>query len=416
MLAVRAAKSPPRPVPSRPTLPHAVFRLASVLLASVLLAGAGGCGKSAPPGGAGAGSGAPTAVPGQRGAAALATKNTTRLGGSTPAEDAAAVALAVYPGLTAATRPQTVVLVDEGDWPAALAASTLAGRPLHAPILYTSARGLPRASSDALAAMGPAGAASLAGAQAIAVGAAQLPAGYDGRAVRASDSVALAVSIERLAGALRKRAPSHIVVTALDAPPAMAMPAAGLAAQSGAPILLVERGRMPQATAAELRRLERPSIYVVGPTGVVSERVERELRAFGPVTRIDGGNSPAGNSIAVARYSDGAFGWGAVEPGHGLVFANAARPLDGPASAALAATGDYAPLLLLEAADALPASLASYLRDLQPGTPPTGPVHGVYNHGWLIGDEDAISASTQASLDAILEIAPRAAAEAEPGA
>jgi len=385
-----------------------------VLLAGALLAGASGCGKSAPPGGAG--SSAPAAVPGQRGAAALATKNTTRLGGSTPAQDAAAVALAVYPGLTAATRPQAVVLVDEGDWPAALAASTLAGRPLHAPILYTGARGLPRASSDALAAMGPTGAASLEGAQAIAVGAAQAPAGYDSRAVRASDPVALAVSIERLARALRKRAPNHIVVTALDAPPAMAMPAAGLAAQSGAPILLVERGRMPQATAAELRRLEHPSIYVVGPTSVVSAHVVRELQTFGPVARIDGGGDPAGNSVAVARFSDGAFGWGAVEPGHGLVFANAARPLDGPASAPLAAAGDYATLLVLEAADSLPASLTSFLRDLQPGTPPTGPVHGVYNHGWLIGDEDAISASTQASLDAILEISPRVAVEAEPGA
>jgi hypothetical protein len=387
-----------------------------VLLAGALIAGAGGCGKSAPPGGAGAGSGAPTGVPGQRGAAALATKNTTRLGGSTAAQDAAAVALAVYPGLTVATRPRAVVLVDEGDWPAALVASTLAGRPLHAPILYTSAHGLPQASSDALAAMGPTGAASLQGAQAIAIGAALLPTGYDGRTVRASDPVALAVSIERLAGALRKRAPTHVIVTALEAPPAMTMPAAGLAAQSGAPILLVERGRMPQATAAELRRLEHPSIYVVGPTSVVSTHVARELQAFGPVARIDGGEDPAGNSVAVARYSDGVFGWGAVEPGHGLVFANAARPLDGPASAPLAATGDYAPLLVLEAADALPASLGSYLRDLQPGTPPTGPVHGVYNHGWLIGDEDAISARTQASLDAILEIAPRAAVEAQSGA
>ena len=35
-------------------------------------------------------------------------------------------------------------------------------------------------------------------------------------------------------------------------------------------------------------------------------------------------------------------------------------------------------------------------------------MHGAYNHGWLIGDESAISARTQAELDGLLEIAPQA--------
>ena len=59
----------------------------------------------------------------------------------------------------------------------------------------------------------------------------------------------------------------------------------------------------------------------MGPRTVVSERVVRELRHFGPVTRIDG-PTPAANAIAVARFSNGSFGWGVLEPGHGLVFAN----------------------------------------------------------------------------------------------
>lgn len=377
-----------------------------------LLAGASGCGKSASM--TGGGSGGP-ATPGEHGAAALATKNTTRLGGSEPAGDAAAVALAVYPGLTTATRPQAVVLVNEGNWPAALSASTLAGWPLHAPLLYTNSRGLPAASTSALAAMRPTGAMSVEGAQAIVLGNAAAPAGYDSRALRTSEPAALAVSIEQLASELRKRNPSRVIVTAMDAPPAMTMPAAGLAAEGGTSILLVEHSRLPRATASELSRLGHPSIYIVGPTTVVSEQVERELKALGAVTRIDGGGDPAGNSVAVARYSDGNFGWGAVEPGHGIVFANAQRGLDGPAAAPLAATGDYAPLLVLESADALPASVTSYLTDLQPGTPPTGPVHGVYNHGWLIGDESAISATTQARIDAILKISPRPTGEAEAG-
>jgi hypothetical protein len=437
--AVRFAKSPPRALASlvaaqpRATPPSAApaasppdatptaagaWPASTLLAVALLVAGslfAAGCGKSTSTGGVGASRGAST-VPGARGATMVATKNTTRLGGASATEDAAAIALAVYPGLTPATRPRAVVLVDERDWPAALVASTLAGRPLHAPLLYTSARGIPAASAGALAAMRPTGAAGVEGTQAIAIGDASVPAGYVGRAVRAGDPAALAVAVEQLASSLRGRAPGSVIVTALDAPPAMTMPAAALAAQSGAPILLVRSTQLPAATAGELRRLGTPTIYVVGPTSVVSSPVAQQLQRFGTVKRIDGGGSPAENAVAVARYSDGSFGWGAVEPGHGLAFASAGRPLDGPAAAPLAATGDYAPLLVLESPGALPAALSTYLSDLQPGTPPTGPVHGVYNHGWLIGDESAISATTQARIDAILEISPHEATEAEPGA
>ena len=129
------------------------------------------------------------------------------------------------------------------------------------------------------------------------------------------------------------------------------------------------------------------------------------------MTRI-AGTTPAANAIAVARFSKGAFGWGVLEPGHGLVFANSSRPLDAPAAAPLSARGDYGPLLLLEGPEALSSELGGYLSDLQPGSPPSGPVHGVYNHGWLIGDETAISATTQARLDTLLEISSRTAPEA----
>ena len=101
------------------------------------------------------------------------------------------------------------------------------------------------------------------------------------------------------------------------------------------------------------------------------------------------------------------------EAGHGLTFVNAARPLDAPAAAPLAAHGDYAPLLVLSSAGSLPAALARYLSDIQPGyTPSVPPVREVYNHGWLIGDESAMSARVQDEIDAILEVAPRSASPA----
>ncbi|HEY2632012.1 MAG TPA: cell wall-binding repeat-containing protein [Solirubrobacteraceae bacterium] len=371
-----------------------------------------GCGKNLParvPGG-GAGTGAPA---GESGGGIPATKNTTRLGGANSVVDAAAVATAIYPGLTPATRPETVVVADASDWQAALVASTFAGRPLHAPLLFSDKGSLPVETVRALQTMRPRGAPTLERTQVLAVGDTSVPSGYVARAVTGGSSATLAVAVERLATQLRKRAPREVIVTASDGAPAMTAPAAGLAAQTGAPILFTDRSSVPRATISELERLGRPSIYVVGPTGVVGESALKELESLGTTTRIEGAD-PSSNAVAVARFSDGTFGWGAVEPGHGLVFANPDRPLDGPAASPLAATGDYAPLLLLEGPERLGSALGAYLSDLQPGTPPLGPVHGVYNHGWVMGDESAITATTQARIDATLEISPKQASEPTP--
>jgi hypothetical protein len=147
-----------------------------------------------------------------------------------------------------------------------------------------------------------------------------------------------------------------------------------------------------------------------------------ELAHLGPVKRIGGDSgeegSPADNAIAVARFADGAFGWGIHEPGHGLVFVNASRPLDAPAAASLSASGDFGPLLLLNSRGgrtSIPPQLAGYLGDIKPAYSSQIPaVRVAYNHGWLIGDEQAISPVTQAEIDTLLEASPSAAATEEP--
>jgi hypothetical protein len=399
------------------------------LLATVLAAAAlAGCGKSAPTS-SGSGSGEPIAQVSTQGAGGLSTKNTTRLGGADPATDAAAAARAVYPGLTASTRPQAVVLVDEHDWPAALAASALASAPLGAPLLYSDGSTLPAVSSEALAAMHPTGAVPAGGAQVIRIGTTPaVPGGYRVSTLTANEPAALAAEVARLVGRARGVTPRQVIVLAANAPPALVMPAAGLSAESGAPILLVGSTSVPAASGAALRSLHQPTIYVVGPSAITSH-VLAELARFGPVKSIGSatgtGAEPVENAIAVARFADGAFGWGIHEPGHGLVFANLARPLDAPAAAPLSASGDFGPLLLLDDSSpaaqgsipgtSIPPALTSYLNDIKPAySPQVPPVRGVYNHGWLIGDEQAISAITQAEIDTLLETSPRATATEEP--
>jgi hypothetical protein len=393
------------------------------LLAVLVLAAAGlaGCGKggSEQLGGGPARKLGPVAA---QGAVSVATRNTTRLGGADAAADAAAVARAVYPGLTAATRPLAVVLVDEHDWLPALVASVLAGAPTGAPILFSEGDTLPAVSRETLEAMHPLGAPSIGGAQVIRIGStAPVPAGYLARTVRVGVPTVTAAGVEQLALTLDgTSAPRQVIVLPAAAAPALAMPAAGLAAESGAPILLVTPARVPAPTATVLLGLHQPSIYVIDAAAIGHHALD-ELRHFGTVKTITvGGVAPSGttasgeeavsNAIEVARFTDGTFGWGVKEPGHGLVFANAARPLDAPASALLSATGDYGPLLLLASASQVAPTLASYLSDIEPAysTPQFPPVRGAYNHGWLIGGEAAISAVTQAEIDSMLEIRPQA--------
>jgi hypothetical protein len=423
------------------------------LLAALVLCGGAlsACGKGAHTGGA-AGSGtAGLPAPEARGVAGISTKNTTRLGGADPADDAAAVARAVYPGLTPATRPQAVVIVDRSDWPAALAASSLASAPLAAPLLYADGNTLPEVSEQALRAMRPIGSATLNGVQAITVGTSVgVPSGYKSTAIAGStaasagesgtsstgssasaggatapgatgegDAAAGAgVSVLHLLQAARGHSPHEVIVVAVDTPRALQMPAAGLAAESGAPILFVTRSGVPSATSDELKALNRPSIYVVAPD-TLHATAYAALSRLGTVVHVSGeagpgetarhaSEDPVENAISVSRFSRGTFGWGIHEAGHGLVFANVARALDAPAAAPLSAHGDYGPLLLLEHSASVPAPLTHYLSNIEPGyTAAIPPVREVYNHGWLIGDEDAISALAQAEIDTVLEIAPR---------
>ncbi len=388
-----------------------------LVLLALAIVGLCGCGKAAPEQPAAGGPARKLAAVAPQGAVSVATRNTTRLGGTDTAADAAAVARAAYPGLTPATRPQAVVLVDDRDWLAALAASVLSSAPTGAPILYSEGQALPEVSRQTLEAMRPPGAPTLGGAQVIEIGTTTaVPAGELERRLHVGAPAVTAAAVERLLLTLdRGSAPRQVIVLAADAAPALAMPAAGLAAESGAPILFVTSQRVPTATATVLAGLHRPSIYVID-AAALGRHTLRELRGFGPVTSVTGGRTAAGedaavqNAIEVARFTDGTFGWGVKEPGHGLVFANSERPLDGPAAALLSATGDYGPLLLLARADQLPPALARYLFDIQPAysNPQFPPVRGAYNHGWLIGDEQAISGVTQAEIDSILEIRPQA--------
>jgi hypothetical protein len=382
-------------------------RISTLLAASALMGVlVAGCGKSGGPA-----SGPQTGVRGdgdqataELGFPTLATKNTTRVSGADPVADAAGVALAVFPSTGPTTRPPAVALADSEDWHAGIAAAVLMSRPARAPLLLAHGDQLPGATKAALERLAPAGSGVLGGAQVVRVGDVPAPAGLRAMAISASDPFALAATVDRVVTSARgEPAPDVVVVGADD--PTDAMPAAAWAAKSGDPVLFVARDRLPAATAQALRRHRKPRIFVLGPPSAVSDAVLGQLEPLGSSVRRIAASTPQGTAVAFARLRAGAFGWGLVDPGHGLVFANPTQPLAAAAAAPLSSSGTYGPLLLTDDDGGLPDAVVQFLLDIQPGYQ-GDPVRGVYNHAWLIGDERAITADAQARIDALLEISP----------
>jgi hypothetical protein len=333
---------------------------------------------------------------------ALATKNTTRVAGEDPAADAAGVAQAVYPG-AGTRRPKLLTFVDQRDWQGGIAASALMAAPLRSPVLLTDGAQVPRATSEAVNALRPTGARQAGGAQGIRIGNAGAPAALRTTSIAPGNAATEAAAIDTFATKAAGH-PSENVVIVSDAEPQFAMPAAAWAAKSGDAVLFTGRDRVPPSTERAIREHQQPGIYILGPEDVVSARVAKTLSRLGEVKRIKG-RTPVENAIEFARYTDGSFGWGVVDPGHGLVFANAARTQDAAAGAALSGSGTFGPLLLIDSPGELPKAVEEYLLDIQPGYR-FDPVRGVYNHAWLMGDESAISLPVQAQIDARAEIVP----------
>ena len=184
-----------------------------------------------------------------------------------------------------------------------------------------------------------------------------------------------------------------------------AMPAAALSARSGDAVLFATRNELPEPTAAALKRHEKPDVFVLGPDSVIGEEVLKKIKPLARRMRRIDGPTPVQNAIEFARFQSGSFGWGAEVPGQNFTIASTSRPLDAVGAASLGTNGVFAPLLLTDDAETLPRSLESYLLDVQPGFE-DDPSLSVFNHVWILGDEDTISVEQQARIDEVSTLDP----------
>jgi hypothetical protein len=401
-------EAPAKEKPGAPKALIALVALALVFIVAAIVWGSGGGDDSESP----APAPAPTAseprsedTPSQSadalGYPSFATNNTTRIGGSDPAANAAGAALAAFPSVTAEQRPDAVTIVNEEDWAGAIAAAVLMAEPVRAPILFSGTDEVPDVTGEALDALDPQGSATTGEAPLFAVG----RVSYPGQAapIDSGDPATTAAQIATLRDRLAGKPPRHIVV-ASSSHPDFAMPAAAWAARSGDPVLYSDPQKLPAATAAALKKHTGVPVYVLGPSSVISSDVVREIGKISKRVKRVSGEDPVANALALARYRDGSFGWNVNDPGHGFVLVRDDSPADAAAAAPLSASGTWGPLLLTDDVAALPDDLRSYLLDVKPGYT-TDPTRAFYNHVWVIGDQDAISIDQQAEVNELAELA-----------
>ena len=331
----------------------------------------------------------------------FATNNTTRIGGSDPAANAAGAALAVFPSTTSEQRPAAVAVVGEEDWAGAIAAAVLMAAPVRAPILFSGPDKMPAVSEEALAALDPQGSKGTGQASLFAVG----TVAYPGKAapIDSGDPASTAAQIATLRDRLFGKPPEHIVI-ASETRPDFAMPAAAWAARSGDPVLYAGPKKLPGPTASVLKAHSKVPVYVLGPSSAISSEVVREIAKISKRVKRVAGEDPVANALALARYGDGDFGWNVNDPGHGFVLARSDSPANAAAAAPLSASGTWGPLLLTDGASELPKEVHSYLLDVKPGYT-TDPTRAFYNHVWVIGDQDAIGVEQQAEVNELAELA-----------
>jgi len=381
--------------------------LASVFLVVAIVAGGGSDSGSSQGGGPVAGRGSEDESEGS--SAGYAGNNTTRIGGDDPATLAAAVALTVFPSRTPAQRPASVALVGEESWQNVVAAAVMMAPPIRAPLLIAAASGLPEPTARAVTAMNPtgnklkpAGNRSREGPQAYVFGPIATPTLRSARTGETTGAVQ-AAEIEAIRNGVFRGPPKHVIV-ASETEPAFAAPAAAWAARSGDTVLYAHRNKLPAPTRDLLERFPNVPVYVLGPPSVISTAVLDEISKLVKRVKRVGGPTPAENAIALARYSDGSFGWNVNDPGHGFVIARSSEPLSAALAAPLSASGTWGPMLLTESADKLPKSVREYLLDVKPGYT-TDPTRAFYNHVWVIGETEAIDVNQQAEIDQLAELA-----------
>jgi hypothetical protein len=326
--------------------------------------------------------------------------NVVRIPGRSPADVGSAAVLAVYPD--EAHQPRGLVLTPQDDWRQTVVASQFAADPVDAAVLPTAGDFLQPGPSDLVNRLNPTGFPRAQGLQAIILGKAgnDVLSALQNRGLHLTQLTArspeeLALKAVPFRGGWAHVYSDEIVVVSSSARD-YALPAIAWSAYSGDTTVFVTHDSIPDATRQvlvqrEKLRLQKPTIYVIGPSSVISDSVASQLSAYGPVKRV-AGSTPGATAIALARYKDPktGFGWGLKSGPGNFALMNVHDSGNVFGALTLAGAGPQAPLLLTDSATSAPADVIAYLRGLRGSQG---------SQAYVLGDEASIGAGELSQVD-----------------
>ena len=330
---------------------------------------------------------------------AFATKNTTRVGGADADRQRRRRGARRLSRRRAATRPKAVTLVDSDDWHGGRRGRRARRRPdRRARSCSPTATSCRRPRATRSTRSRPPGSKEAGDAQVIRVGDVAEPEGLKSHRRRpASDPPSSprrsTRSSPRGARAARATASSS---PAASSPTVRACPPPAGRRSPATPCCSPTRDALPARDATGARAP--PAAEDLRPRrreSIVSAKVEQRPRRLGTVKRIEGTADADRQRDRLRALRPTARSAGASSTrATAWCSSTRARPLDAAAAAPLSGSGHVRPDPAAQRRRALLATLVeSYLLDIQPGYR-QDPVRGVYNHGWIIGDEEAMPIAT----------------------
>jgi len=331
-------------------------------------------------------------------------RNVARIGGISPSDVAGAAVLAAYP--PGGDTPTSWFLLPQHRWHEAVLAAQFATDPVDAALLPINKEYIPPAAIDLLSRIEARGYPRAKGLEAVVLGKAGTDVFVDltdrrlkATQLKAASPTDLSETLVPFHGGGAGKYSSNIVVASADERD-YALPAAAWSAYSGDTLVFVTKDGVPPATARilaqrEKLRLEKPTMYLIGPERVISASVAGQLAAYGSVKRV-AGESAAATSVALARYHDPQtlFGWNMKRGPANVSLVNPKQWGNAIGAWTFAAAGPQAPLLLTESPQFLPPPVARYVEALGRAGEPS--------QGFVFGDRKSISSRALQQLDAAL--------------
>ena len=350
------------------------------------------------------------------------TPNTMRLSGPNIYAAASAITQVTYGATHHEDRPHAITLVRaDREADAILAASRITHFPVNSPVLYVDADRLPPDTLSEMKRLGPDGNTYDFGVQVYLVGGiservereVQDKLGFKTRAFRIDDPYLLSEELDTWAADVHTDHPDEVIIIQHNQP-ATGLPAAAWNAHMGHGLFFVHGEVVPDPTKRALSRRFRGEafIYLFGDTSIISDRVARELAAYGHVQRLPGRDAFE-ISVNFAGFRDAGmnqgywidwfsrdFGWGIAEAGHNYIFANPDDWQLAVTGSLLSHMGKHGPMILVRP-EGLDEKTVRYLEMVKPFE---GAVNDqLNNHGWILGGTNRISWSAQADIDLLLE-------------